>query len=167
VTGGPALRRIEREADGPEATRALGHALGEALADAPGGSVVLLAGALGAGKTVFVQGLARGLGVTTPVKSPTFALEHRHEGRRALHHLDLYRLTPGRGLEELGLDELAAGPDVVAIEWPDRLPDPPADAVRVTLDWPAGAGAESERRIVRIEGPAARLDPLAANEAPR
>ncbi|HEX7877921.1 MAG TPA: tRNA (adenosine(37)-N6)-threonylcarbamoyltransferase complex ATPase subunit type 1 TsaE [Candidatus Eisenbacteria bacterium] len=154
------LRRVEVHSDDPDATRIVARALGDRLAEGPGGAIVLLTGPLGAGKTVFVQGLAAALGVSTPVKSPTFALEHRHNGRRALHHFDLYRLSAGNDLAELGLAELMAGPDVVAIEWPDRLDAVPEDAIHVSLDWPPGSDPGSDRRVILIEGPAARLDGL-------
>lgn len=86
------------------------------------GDVVLLSGPLGAGKTAFVRGLARGLGIDPDeVSSPTFTLVHEYRGGRLrLFHADLYRL--GRAAaEDLGLDELGVRDGVLAIEWPDRL----------------------------------------------
>ncbi len=106
----------------PEEMAALGERLGHALL---AGDLVGLVGDLGAGKTVFVQGLARGLGVPAEahVTSPTFTLVNDHVGGRlVLHHVDLYRLERAAELAELGLDELCAGDDVVAIEWCDRFP---------------------------------------------
>jgi tRNA threonylcarbamoyladenosine biosynthesis protein TsaE len=86
------------------------------------GSVVLLEGDLGAGKTTFVRGLAAGLGLDPDeVSSPTFALIHEYrDGTLPLFHVDLYRLE-GRAAEELGLEELQTAGGVLAIEWPDRL----------------------------------------------
>ena len=110
-----------------------------------GGEVVLLSGELGAGKTAFVRGLARGLGVDPEeVASPTFVLLTQYPGRLTLHHADLYRLH-GRGDEmELGLEELPGGGGVLAVEWPERLAAPPwSRAVRVTLEHLGG----DERRI--------------------
>ena len=109
------------------------------------GSVLLLSGNLGAGKTAFVRGLARGLGVDPEeVASPTFVLLTQYPGRLTLHHADLYRLH-GRGDEmELGLEELPGGGGVLAVEWPERLASPPwSRAVRVTLEHLGG----DERRI--------------------
>ena len=88
-----------------------------------GGEVVLLSGELGAGKTAFVRGLARGVGADpAEVSSPTFVLLTSYSGRLTLHHADLYRLS-GNGDEiELGLDELPGPRGVLAVEWAERLP---------------------------------------------
>ena len=124
-----------------EETAAAGEALARAMAP---GQVVLLFGDLGAGKTAFVRGLARGLGAPPDeVSSPTFTLIQEYRGGRAtLYHVDLYRLEPAE-IADLGLDELTSGDAIVAIEWADRWPDRPMDAIEVRL---AEAG-ESRRRI--------------------
>ncbi|HOA70329.1 MAG: tRNA (adenosine(37)-N6)-threonylcarbamoyltransferase complex ATPase subunit type 1 TsaE [Bacillota bacterium] len=97
-------------------TRYLGMLLGSEL---EGGEVILLEGTLGAGKTTMVQGIAAGLGIHEPVKSPSFVLERIYWGRLVLHHFDFYRLTQ-EDIMEAGLlydiDESA----VVVIEWPER-----------------------------------------------
>src|SRR4051812_27561145 len=113
------------------------------------GDVVLVSGELGAGKTTFVRGACRALGVRVPVTSPTFTIARRYEdGRVPVSHLDLFRLAEGLEQEEPELldDELA--PDRVAfVEWPEvagaGLPGVPA-AARVRLE-PAGGG---RRRVV-------------------
>jgi tRNA threonylcarbamoyladenosine biosynthesis protein TsaE len=104
-------------------TEAIAERLGRAFS---GGEVVLLHGDLGSGKTVFVRGLARGLGLDPEeVASPTFVLLTTYPGRLALHHADLYRLS-GKGDErELGLEELPGPAGVLAIEWAERLSDAP------------------------------------------
>ena len=103
------------------------------------GSVVLLFGDLGAGKTAFVRGLAEGLGAAPDdVSSPTFTIMQEYRGGRVtLFHVDLYRLNDSREIEELGLDEITGG-GVLAIEWAERLPSVPAGAVSVRLEHAGG-----------------------------
>jgi tRNA threonylcarbamoyladenosine biosynthesis protein TsaE len=103
----------------PEQTRALGEAVGR-LAGA--GDVIALIGELGTGKTLFVGGLACGLGVdpATYVSSPTFIIMHRYRGRLPLYHIDLYRIETPEALASLGLDEYLQGDGVAAIEWAEH-----------------------------------------------
>jgi tRNA threonylcarbamoyladenosine biosynthesis protein TsaE len=100
-------------------TRALAARLATTL---PAGSVLLLSGHLGAGKTAFVRGLAEGLGLDADaVTSPTFTLVHEYRGGRLpLVHVDLYRLDAA-DLDEIGLDPDLAEAGIVAVEWPERL----------------------------------------------
>jgi tRNA threonylcarbamoyladenosine biosynthesis protein TsaE len=109
------------------------------------GSVVLLVGDLGAGKTAFVRGLAEGLDLPPDaVTSPTFTLMQEYRGGRLpLFHVDLYRLNDPREIEELGLDEIAAD-GVLAIEWADRMPHPPDGAIQVAIEH-AGESARTIR----------------------
>ena len=100
------------------------------------GAVVLLSGTLGAGKTLFVRGLADGLGIDPDeVSSPTFTLVHEYRGGRLpLYHADLYRLDSASA-GELGLEELGANDGVLAIEWPERLARDIPGAVIVTIEF--------------------------------
>lgn len=85
--------------------------------------MVALKGEIGAGKTVFIKGLSRGMGVKNPdeVKSPTFVLLHLYEGRCLIHHFDLYRLEEEKALEDIGFEDFLANPESVAlVEWADR-----------------------------------------------
>ena len=108
------------------------------------GDVLLLTGPLGAGKTAFVRGLARGLGVDPEeVSSPTFTLVHEYRGGRLrLFHADLYRLGTADA-EDLGLDEVGVRDGVLAIEWPDRL----GHAFRGAMEVEIAIEGESSRRI--------------------
>jgi len=98
-------------------TEAAGRRLARKLAP---GDLLLLIGSLGAGKTTFVRGLARGLGSSAHVSSPTFQLVRLYPGRVQLAHVDLYRLAASSEIAGLGLDELL-DQGVVAVEWGDRL----------------------------------------------
>ena len=98
------------------------------------GTVLLLAGDLGAGKTAFTRGLATGLGIDAgEVTSPTFTLVHEYrDGRLPLIHVDLYRLDRA-DLDEIGLDQDLADRGIVAVEWPERLSRPIMGAVTVKI----------------------------------
>ena len=141
-------------AETAEAMQALGERLGRALR---AGDVVALVGPLGAGKTTFVQGLARGTGVPAErhVASPTFALVNEHPGRVALVHADLYRIASERELLELGLDDVFDRA-AVAIEWLDRFPDAaPADRLELTIAFEPDGG-----RRLTLAGAGPRGDAL-------
>ena len=103
-------------------TLRIGERLGQLLTQP---TLILLQGDLGAGKTVFARGIARGLGVDTdtPITSPTFTLMNHYLARLDLYHFDLYRLTDPDELIELGFDEYAFGAGVALIEWPEKLGD--------------------------------------------
>jgi len=98
-------------------TRRLGARLAEWLGP---GDVLLLRGDLGAGKTVFAQGVAAGLGIDEPVTSPTFTLIHEHHGRVPLYHVDLYRIGGDVEAGDLGLEDYIYGDGVTLIEWAER-----------------------------------------------
>jgi tRNA threonylcarbamoyladenosine biosynthesis protein TsaE len=128
----------------PDEMRALGERLGAA---AKAGDVFGLVGDLGAGKTLLVQGLARGLGVPEDqhVTSPTFTLVHIYQGGRLpLFHVDLYRLDRVEELEDVGLDDLYRQEGVCAIEWIDRIPEAaPADVLIIQIE----ITGETTRRV--------------------
>jgi len=124
---------VKHRSTDPADTERLGAALGRVAAP---GTVIGLVGDLGAGKTLFVQGLARGLAVpdNTRVVSPTFTLVNEYPGGRLpLHHADLYRLEREQELDQIGLDEVIRGDGVVAIEWADRFDVLPDDALVVRI----------------------------------
>lgn len=114
------------------ATRSLATELAQIL---PADTTLALHGDMGVGKTTFVQGLGRGLGVREPITSPTFAIYAVHRGaERVLVHLDAYRLTNGRQVEDLLLDEFLASPWLLAVEWPGHTGTwLPADAWHLSL----------------------------------
>jgi tRNA threonylcarbamoyladenosine biosynthesis protein TsaE len=124
----------------PEATEAAAARLARHVRR---GDLVLLGGEMGAGKTTFVRGLARGLRVAGDVMSPTFQLVRVYPGPVQLAHMDLYRLSDAAELADLGLDELL-DEGAVVVEWGDRLPAP--GAVRVAIDV-----LDERRRRLRIE----------------
>lgn len=130
-----------RRSRGPAATRRLASRLGRLLA---AGDVVSLAGELGAGKTCFAEGLARGLGVpeTVAVPSPSFNIVLEHAGRIPLYHLDLYRLQEEDELIEIGLDHYLYGDGACVVEWFDRFPARrPAARLDITIAFDPGRGA--------------------------
>ena len=112
------------------------------------GTFVLLHGDLGAGKTVFVRGLASGLGADAEaVTSPTFVLIQHYKGPIPLVHADLYRLESGAAVDDLGLEELGNGA-VVAVEWAERMPRPPEDSITVKIE---DAGGDVRKITVRLK----------------
>jgi tRNA threonylcarbamoyladenosine biosynthesis protein TsaE len=122
----------------PQATEELGFRLGQRLS---AGSILLLNGELGAGKTTLIQGLGKGLEIRSAIASPTFALiDEYSEGRLPLYHVDLYRLNPAE-VGDLHLETYWEGRDyplgVVAIEWAVRLPELPPAFLEIDLQYQA------------------------------
>jgi tRNA threonylcarbamoyladenosine biosynthesis protein TsaE len=115
------------------ATQKLGEELGRLLQT---GDVVALIGPLGAGKTAFVQGIARGLEVRSPrVASPSFTIVNEHAGRVPLFHIDLYRLSDPDELVEIGFRDYLGGRGVAVVEWFDRFPDEqPPERLEIRLE---------------------------------
>jgi tRNA threonylcarbamoyladenosine biosynthesis protein TsaE len=133
-----------------EETQKAGQVLGE---QAQPGNIFLLTGPLGAGKTSFTQGIARGLGVEGYARSPTFVLATRYRGRLTLHHVDLYRINDPLEAWDLGLEELLAGDDVGVVEWADRAEEIfPEDSLWITLDY----APEENQRTITLEKRSAR-----------
>ncbi|MBU0995775.1 MAG: tRNA (adenosine(37)-N6)-threonylcarbamoyltransferase complex ATPase subunit type 1 TsaE [Proteobacteria bacterium] len=106
----------------PEKTKMMAETIGVWVEK---GTVISLAGDLGSGKTSFVQGLAKGLGVpsTYYITSPTFNIINEYPGRHRLFHIDIYRLTSMDELDDLGFFDIINGEGVVAIEWADKFPE--------------------------------------------
>ncbi len=124
-------------------TAAVGRDLAKRLT---AGSVLLLYGDLGAGKTAFVRGLADGLGINPDeVSSPTFTLIQEYRGGRLpLFHVDLYRLNAAHEIDDLGLDEIGAD-GVLAIEWAEKLRHAPEGAIEVRIGH-----AEGDTRTISV-----------------
>ena len=126
---------------GPEETERIGAELAQSLAP---GAVLALYGDLGAGKTAFVRGLARGLGIDWPVTSPTFNVVNEYPGPVPLFHFDLYRLADAEELYDLGWEEYPERGGVVAVEWSERAEGIfPPGTLRVTIE----KTGENDRRI--------------------
>lgn len=151
------------ESEGREDTFALGKYLGET---APKGLVCALAGDLGAGKTVFAQGLASGLGIAEPVNSPTFTILQVYEGGRLpLYHFDVYRIADPAEMDEIGYEEYFYADGVTLIEWADLIEELlPEQYLRITLEKDLEKGFDYrsitirsvERRVCAKDAPAWR-----------
>ncbi len=138
--------RVIVETGGPEETFALGRCLGSA---AVSGQVYTLIGGLGAGKTVFTQGFAAGLGIKGPVSSPTFTiLQVYGEGRLPFFHFDVYRIADVEEMEEIGYEDCFYGEGVSLVEWADLIEEIlPEHYRRVTIEGAFERGSDY-RRIV-------------------
>lgn len=129
-----------------EESRAIAEEFARAL---PADTVLALHGDLGVGKTTFVQGLARGLGVTDSVTSPTFNIFTLHKGAgRVLVHMDAYRLENDRQLDALMLEDFLVSPWCLAVEWPEKIAGwIPAGALHLELGI-----TPDERHTIRLRG---------------
>ncbi len=128
-------------------TEELGARLGAAL---PGGTVVALYGGLGAGKTAFVRGMARGMGLSCRVSSPTFTIVNEYLGPRELIHFDMYRLGGAEELFEIGWEDYLSRGAVCAVEWSENVQDAfYGDEVRVSI-----RRLGDKEREISIEGAA-------------
>jgi len=139
----------------PDQTRRLGVRLGELLKP---GDLVLLAGDLGAGKTTFAQGIARGWGSLDPVTSPTFVLvnEYRRADEAHLYHFDAFRLDKPAEAVALGLTEILEEGGPLLVEWPERvLPVLPENGLWVRLRW-----VDDSRRALQLDARGSRSEAL-------
>ena len=125
-------------------TREIGRILGKSAAP---GTVIALRGDLGAGKTVFAQGVARGAEVREPVNSPSYVLMNLYSGRVEVYHFDFYRLEEEDELFELGLEEYFYGDGITIIEWADKFPQIlPAARLEIEIKQD-GEGDDSLRHL--------------------
>ena len=114
----------------PEETEAVGQALGKILQP---GTVLAYTGDLGAGKTAFTRGLARGLGATEQVTSPTYTIVNEYEGRLPLFHFDMYRLDSSDDLFDIGWEDYLARGGVCCVEWSERVEDVLTEALVISI----------------------------------
>lgn len=131
----------------PEQTMAFGEKLGAAL---KGGEVIAYFGGLGAGKTCFTAGLARGLGVVDDVSSPTFAIVNEYRGDIPLCHFDMYRVTTFDSLCSTGFFDYLDGRRVLAVEWSENIENalPAENLIRIRIE----RGAGENERILQMTG---------------
>lgn len=133
-------------------TEALGYRLAGLLSPE---SVVACYGDLGAGKTAFIRGLARGLGVMEPVTSPTFTVVNEYTGRLPLFHFDLYRLDGPDDLFDIGWEDYLGRGGVCAVEWSERAEDAmEKDCIRVQVN----KGVSDDTRVIEISGGGLKLE---------
>ena len=125
----------------PAETEAIGAALGKVL---PAGTVIAYRGDLGAGKTAFTRGLARGLGITEPVTSPTYTIVNEYlTGKMPLFHFDMYRLRSSDDLFDIGWEDYLERGGICAVEWSENVADAMEDALWVRVE----KTGENTRRI--------------------
>ena len=151
------VAQTQTVSDGPDATRAVGDAIGRS---ARPGDLVALQGELGAGKTVVAQGIAQGLGVVEGVTSPTYVLVAVYgSGRLRLQHVDLYRLAGALDLDSIDWEDLLDEPAVTAVEWSERAGERmPDDCLLVAIR----AESTNRRRITLSAGGPRSRELLAA-----
>ena len=127
-------------------TEAIGAQLAQTLTP---GTVIAFTGDLGAGKTAFTRGLARGLGIPDRVTSPTFTIVNEYEGGRLpLFHFDMYRLESSDELFDIGWEDYLRRGGVCAVEWSEKVSDALTGALRVDIH----RGAGEQERIITVEG---------------
>jgi tRNA threonylcarbamoyladenosine biosynthesis protein TsaE len=133
-----------------EETIKLGEIIGKSLEP---GSIIALRGGLGAGKTVLVKGIARGLGIEDEPVSPTFVIMNAYEGRIPLYHFDLYRISGADELTGIGADEFLYGGGVSAVEWAERVEEIfPEYTIYIDIKIPEPDDGSENTREIKIEG---------------
>ena len=143
--------KMTYETNSPEETERVGAALGRILRP---GTVIACRGGLGAGKTAFTRGLARGLGYTDIVTSPTYTIVNEYlGGRLPLFHFDMYRLSSSDDLWDIGWEDYLDRGGVCCVEWSENVADALEDPITVTID----KLGENSRRIT-LEGGSALAD---------
>ena len=129
----------------PEETQALGSALAAVLQP---GTVLAYTGDLGAGKTAFTRGIARGLGIREPVTSPTYTIVNEYpQGRLPLFHFDMYRLTSSEDLWDIGWADYLQRGGICCVEWSENVADAMEDAIRIHIEK-----LDETSRAITIEG---------------
>ena len=136
---------MEYITNSPEETERVGAALGRIL---PAGTIIAYRGDLGAGKTAFTRGLARGLGYAEPVTSPTYTIVNEYlGGRLPLFHFDMYRLGSADELFDIGWEDYLDRGGICAVEWSENVDDAMEDAIYITIEK---LGEETRR--ITVEG---------------
>ena len=139
---------MERHSANEQETEAIGQALVGRLAP---GTVVAFTGDLGAGKTAFVRGMARGLGISQRVTSPTFTIVNEYEGGRLpLFHFDMYRLSGADDLFDIGWEDFLRRGGICAVEWSENIRDALEPA---TIYVDMRRGETENQRVLTIRGP--------------
>lgn len=132
--------------ESPSETEAVGENLSTKLKP---GSIVALFGGMGAGKTAFTRGIARGLGITGGVSSPTFALVHEYKGRIPLYHFDMYRVNSWDDLYSTGFFDYLDSGGIIVVEWSENIENAlPENTIHIMIKH----GKTENERIISIDG---------------
>lgn len=138
---------IEVVSNSPQQTEQFGERLGKVLR---GGETVAFFGGLGMGKTRFTSGLARGMGLSADVSSPTFSLVHEYRGDKVLYHFDMYRITTFEDLCSTGFYDYLDGNGVLAVEWSENIENALPEEKVIRIEFLRGETDDS--RILRMSG---------------
>ncbi|MGE5238391.1 MAG: tRNA (adenosine(37)-N6)-threonylcarbamoyltransferase complex ATPase subunit type 1 TsaE [Chloroflexota bacterium] len=145
MTGKASMRLLSRSA---EETERIGFDVASSLRCRRGGATILLYGDLGAGKTTLVRGIASALGIPArDVASASFVIVVEYDSTPPLYHVDLYRIGSPAEVDSLGLWDYIESGGITAVEWAEKLTDPPDDAVRITFSLRG-----PDERLIEVEG---------------